>query len=228
MLHLVLPLQSIKAMGLTSDFKKIRFFETLQPLLGSYGYEFMPLLNQFRKTSRKGYCNIIIYPTIYPERIFFEVSFGSRINIVERTLLPYVNGVKGFSEDGNTAITNLKRFLSQPQFTLTANNGQQLKEVIRFISDFFENGGFDYLESLTDIHQLDRLMNMDFRDKYLFSGNPVLHCFRGITVATLNANPNWNELYQGYVKYMESLQTPRLIQENFNRLVFFLSDMGLN
>ncbi|MGB0175593.1 MAG: hypothetical protein ACPF9D_00415 [Owenweeksia sp.] len=215
-------------MGLTSEFKKIRFFETLQPVLGRYGYEFMPVLNQFRKTSRKGYCNVTIYPTIYPDRIYFEVSFGSRVNIVEQTLYPYVNGVKTFTEEGNTVITNLKRFLKDPDFTLTANSEKELHEVIRFVSEFFENGGFDYLESLTDIHQLDRQMNSGTGDSNLFLGNPVLHCFRGITVATLNANPEWNELYQGYRDRLEILEAPQLIKENFNRLVFFLSDMGLN
>ena len=215
-------------MGLTSDFKKIRFFETLQPLLEGYGYEFIPMLNQFRKTSRAGYCNVIIYPTIYSEHIYFDVSFGSRINIVEKTLLPYVNGVKGFSDDGNTVLTNLRNFLDQPEFALTADGENQLKEVIRFVSDFFENGGFEYLESLTDINQLDRHLNADPGNQKFFLGNPSLYCFRAITVATLNTNPNWNDLYNFYGHQLETLGTPKLIQENFNRLVFFLSDMGLN
>ncbi len=215
-------------MGLTSEFKKIRFFETLQPVFTSNGYEFVPLLNQFRKTTRKGYSNVVIYPTIYPEQIYFEVSFGSRINIVEKTILPYVNGVKGFSEEGNTVLTNLKKFLDLPGFKLTAKSGQQLEETIHFISSFFEEGGFEYLESFTDIYQLDRHLNTDPQDHHYFIGNPILYCFRGITIASLTDSWRWRELYQFYGKKLEELQAPGLVRESYNRMVFFLSDMGLN
>ncbi len=215
-------------MDLISEFNKTAFFESMAPFFEVHGFQFMPLLNQFRKESDSGFGNLIITPTLYSDIILFEVTFGSRINLVEQTIEPYINGLKGFKEERNTAITSLGKYKGKKYLRLKAVNRQEIKEVIRSLTGFFKEEGFAFLEQLKKIEVLDWLFNDKPEKESAVAFSHELRCFRGITLATLNQNPRWVSINQSYLTLMERHRTPGIVMSNYKRLVEFLSTSGLN
>ncbi len=215
-------------MSLISKFKKIRFFESLQPAFQEHHFEFVPMLNQFRKMTDSGFKNIIINPSIYPDFIYFELTFGTRIDIVEETITPYITGLRGFKAECNTAVTSLSKYLKKPYFRLKAESERELEDVIRFVIRFFEREGLSFLQSLEDINILEAAFNNEPEKESLVAFDHELRSFRGLTLATMVQNPRWNELREIYLENLIRHNSPSLILENYNRLIRFLSDLGLN
>jgi len=185
-------------------------------------------MNQFRKNTDSGFQNIIINPSIYPHYINFELSFGSRINIVEETILPYTTGLKGFKAERNTAITSLPKYLKQPRLRLRAKDEKEMEEVIRYIRIFFEKEGFLFLNSLQNIKKVEEAFNEQPEEESLIAFDHELKSFRGLTLATMVQNPRWNELRKIYSQNLQRHNAPEIIIENYWNLVHFLSDLGLN
>lgn len=215
-------------MDLISEFNKVAFFEKLEPCFANRGYYFVPLLNQFRCNTESGFTNIIITPTLYSDVIYFEITFGSRINLVERTIQPYIRGLKGYKEDRNTAITSYGKYHGNPHVRLKAQSVNQLNAVIDEIQQFFEDEGFQYLQTLEKTVGLDTLFNTNPQKTSAVAFNHELRGFRGITLATLQQNPQWEKINSAYLKMFEQRHTPSILVDNYKRLVAFLSNSGLN
>ncbi len=215
-------------MDLITEFNEITFFESLAPNFNAQGYQLTPMLNQFRRNTESGFTNIIITPALYSDVIYFEITFGSRINLVESTIEPYIRGLKGYKDDRNTAITSYGKYHGNPHVRLKAQSIKQLSSVMNEIQQFFQQEGFEYLKTLEKIEGLDTLFNKSPHKTSSVAFNHELRGFRGITIASLMQNSEWSNIHQAYLKMFEQRHTPSILVDNYKRLVAFLSNSGLN
>lgn len=210
------------------ELKDIAFFSRLKQLFEEEGFEYIPVQNQFKKYTESGFFNVILHPTQYDEMVYFDLHFGARINLVERTISPYSHGLRGYKEESNTCITNLGKYLGKPHYKLKAANPQEMRETGQYIQSFFENEGLPFLYSLSDLAKVEHAFNAAPHKESVLAYPHELRCFRGITLAALTQSYAWDRINAAYLQYFEQRQSPLIIRENYRRLVNFLTNMGLN
>ena len=210
------------------ELRDIEFFDDLKLLFEQQGYDFLPLQNQFKKSTPSGFFNIIVSAMHYDECIQFELYFGSRINIVEETIAPYSHGLKGYKEESNTCITNLGKYFGKRFYKLVAYNQEEVKDTGKYIRDFFEREGFAFLHSLNDMAKVEHAFNHRPMEESLLAFSHELRCFRGITLASLVQSHYLEKINQAYLYFMRQRRSPLIVQENYNRLVRFLNNTGIS
>jgi hypothetical protein len=204
------------------------FFEALVAFFKEAGYEAYPVFNQFRKDRDGGFTNVIFSITHYHNELVIECTFGSRINLVEETLLPYSNFINGCKAESNTAITNLAKFLNKPHFKLMINGTESFNDSVAFVKTFFDESGFQFLQELTEITNVEQHFNHNLKNVSLLAFNHQMRAFRGITLATVAQNPHWEDVRQEYIVLLRKYGTPEVIMDRFERLSNHLAGMSLN
>jgi len=210
------------------ELKNLVFFTRLKALFEAEGFEYIPVQNQFKKYTESGFYNVILSPTWYGELVYFELHFGARINLVEDTISPYSHGLRGYKEESNTCITNLGKYLEKPFYKLKASSPQEVRSTGDYIYDFFQREGLAFLYSLSDLAKVEHAFNAAPHKESVLAFNHELRCFRGITLAALTQSHAWERVHQAYQAYFEQRKSPLIIRENYQRLVSFLTNMGLN
>lgn len=210
------------------DLKDISFFAALKQLFEEEGFEYIPTQNQFKKHTESGFFNVILHPTRYEEMVYFDLHFGARINLVEQTISPYSHGLSGYKEESNTCITNLGKYLGKPHYKLKAANPQEMRETGAYLQRFFETEGLPFLYSLSDLAKVEHAFNAAPLKESVLAYPHELRCFRGITLAALTQSVAWNRINEAYQRYFELRQSPLIIRENYQRLIGFLTNIGLN
>lgn len=206
----------------------ISFFAALKQLFEEEGFEYIPLQNQFKKYTESGFFNVILNPSQHEDTLYFDLHFGARINLVEQTISPYSHGLRGYKEESNTCITNLGKYLGTPHTKLKATNPQEMRETGKYILNFFLNEGFPFLYSLSDLAKVEHAFNAAPLKESVLAYPHELRCFRGITLAALTQSVAWNRINEAYQRYFELRQSPLIIRENYQRLIGFLTNIGLN
>lgn len=129
--------------------------------------------------------------------------------------------------ESNTALADLHQVVSAKEYPLISHNQEQLFNQVTNVLQFFERRGYDYLNRLSDLHLLDSLFNTR-PEKLIFTTNGVYRCFRGVTIAHLANNPDWNEIHVTYLDYLERTKAPEHQIHAYMLLIEFLNGFGLN
>lgn len=203
-------------------------FEILQDFFLEAGYVFQPIGNQFRKDTAQGWQNVILGFGHYEDCTFIELSFGSRLNIVEDLIAPYTHGLRGYQAESNTTITNLSKYQKEPQFRFKIREEADLYRMAAHVRDFFRKEGFDFLNSLSELSQLDTLFNEKPKGPCLVSFNHQLRSFRGLAIASLNQNPKWEALAQDYRSLLMRYSSPMVVMDRFKDFSAYLATTALN
>lgn len=203
-------------------------FEILQDFFLEADYAFQPIGNQFRKETPQGWQNVILGFGHYEDCTFIELSFGSRLNIVEELIAPYTHGLRGYQAESNTTITNLSKYQKEPQFRFKIREEADLYRMAAHVRDFFRKEGFDFLNKLSDLGQLDSLFNGTPNGPCLVSFNHQLRSFRGLAIASLNQNPRWEQLAQDYRALLRRYSSPSVVMDRFKDFSAYLATTALN
>lgn len=204
------------------------FFEALVAFFKEAEYEAYPVFNQFRKDRDGGFTNVIFSITHYHNELVIECTFGSRINLVEETVMPFSNCINGYKAESNTAITNLAKFLNKPHFKLMINGTESFNDSVAFVKHFFKESGFAFLKELNEISHVEKLFNANLNNVSLLAFNHQMRAFRGITLATVAQNPRWEAVRQEYLVLLRKYGTPEVIIDRFESLSNHLAGMSLN
>lgn len=164
----------------------------------------------------------------YEDCTYVEVSFGSRLNIVEQLIAPYSHGLRGYQAESNTTITNLAKFQKEAHLRFEIRDEADLFRMAAHLRDFFRKEGFAFLDSLSNIGELDKLFNQDPTGACLVSFNHQLRSFRALAIASLNQNPNWEELAEYYRGLLDKYSSPRVVIDRFNDFSRYLATTALN
>lgn len=200
----------------------------MQPFFEKNGYQLNAVLQQFRRYSEGGFTNIIFSPSYYDDCQILEVSFGSRINLVEESIMPFSNGINGYREESNTSITNLSQYHGIKNYRYKIFDEASHNEALEELCNFFEQDGFSFLNSLTDIPRLEALFNAKPEEKNPLAFNQQLRCFRGMALAALTQNPDRADLKVRYLRLLQRYRTAEVIIERFERFAQHLSQISYN
>jgi hypothetical protein len=203
-------------------------FEILEDFFKDQGFDYLAVLDQFRKETPSGWINVIFSASNYQDVTLLEMTFGSRIDWVEETIYPYSAGLSGFQAEGNTCITNLAKYWEKPHFRFKIYKDSDWYRVAAELRDFFEREGFTFLESLQDARRCEEFFNANPQKECLVSFNHQLRSFRGLALASLVQSPRWSELCETYKNMLGRYGSPHLVKERYDQLTLFLADMGLN
>lgn len=203
-------------------------FQILEDFFSQNGYHFLQIGNQFRKETKGGWQNVILGFGHYEDCTYVEVSFGSRLNIVEQLIAPYSHGLWGYQAESNTTITNLAKFQKEAHLRFEIRDEADLFRMAAHLRDFFRKEGFAFLDSLSNIGELDKLFNQDPTNACLVSFNHQLRSFRALAIASLNQNPNWEELAEYYRGLLDKYSSPRVVIDRFNDFSHYLATTALN
>lgn len=210
------------------NFNEKEFFSRLEPFFLKELYKPIFSKKQFRLETPEGFRNVIIYPSVYPDRVIFEVTFGTRINLVENTMYQYTNGLNDFQPDSNTSIISYGNYHNKNYYRLAANNLEECLFVIEEVKSFFEREGFAYLEKLSHLDMLDHVFNSFPNQKSPFAFNQQTRCFRGATIAKLSDNREFETVVRAYQHQLKNRRAPDFIIEKFNALVIYLRSFSFN
>jgi len=209
-------------------FDQKAFFNSLAPTFANELYTHIPAKLQFRHESPDGFKNVIVYPAVYEDRVVFEVTFGVRFNLVEDTMYQFTNGLKMFQPDSNTAIVNYGNYIKKPYYRMNALTQEEVLIVSEEIQNFFKSAGFDFLNKLSSLQQLDHLINSSPNQKSKYTFNQVTRCFRGLTIARLCDNREYDVLCKAYQKTIERENPPEDTLKRFNSLRQYLESFSFN
>ncbi len=203
-------------------------FNVLSDFFAERDFNFLELGHQFRKETAGGWQNVILGFGHYDDCSYVETSFGSRLNIVENLIAPYTYGLRGYQAESNTCITNLAKYKQEPHFRFKISEEADIYRMAAHLRDFFRREGFPFLESLSSIKELDRLFNSDTQGQCLLSFNHQLRSFRGLAIATLNQNPNWEGLCESYRLLLKKYSSPSVVMDRYDDFSRYLATTALN
>lgn len=211
-----------------SSFNATHFYRGLIPSFEQFGYTWHSPTQQFRSSFEGGFKNISIQPISSREGISFNIQFGTRLHVVERTALMFLPTSVNYLHESNTAIIQLNQFLAEDEQSLLITTQQELADMSVRILNFFQERGFDHLEMLADSKRLEALFNRHPNLPIRVNTNQTYRCFRGITLARMMNNQRWNDVHKAYLHYLEANKVPQVQFEAYMRLVEFLNSFGLN
>lgn len=209
-------------------FQEDEFFSRLEPFFLKELYTFLPSKKQFRFTTQEGFRNVIIYPSVYPDRAIFEVTFGTRVHLVEDTMYQFTNGLSAFQSDSNTSIISYGNYHNKNYYRLSATNPDECLFVLEEIKRFFSTEGFEYLEKLSYLELLDHVFNDYPNQKSPFTFNQQTRCFRGATIARLSNNNEFETVVNAYRNNLKKYRAPDFVQKRFNELITYLTAFSFN
>ncbi len=205
-----------------------QIFQILEDFFTAEGYRFLPIGNQFRKETKCGWQNVIFGFGHYEDCTLIEVTFGARLDIVENLIAPYSHGLRGYQAESNTAITSLAKYLKEPHFRFKIYEEADLYRMAAHVRDFFRKEGFDFLDSLSSLEQLDKLFNSSEQEPCLVSFNHQLRSFRGLAIASLNQNPQWEQLCTFYRNLLSTYSSPKVVIDRYRDFSRHLATTALN
>lgn len=215
-------------MDLTTEFKNSHFFHQLDDLFASRDYLFMPELKQFRRTNTGGFQNVIITPSFYKDAVIFEVSFGTRFNLVEETVQCFTPAKPAFPGHSNTILTSYGKYLNQPYFRYRAESPLEFGEVALSLRSFFEKDGFAFLEDMCDITKAERAINGLPHQKSRYASNQDLRIFRGLVLASVANRDELEKLTDIYLDQLLQRNADGQLLKDFTSITEFLRNFGLN
>lgn len=207
---------------------EITLFERLRDFFAAAGYQYLPAQKQFRKRTSTGFRNVILSMSNYEDQMWVEVNMGVRKDHVEETVQQFLSGRTEFHKEANTLIVSIGKLTQTPYFRYKIVNDEDLELCQEQISHFMETQGFDFLSGIDHLPQLDILFNQKPRHPLKYTYNQRHRCFRGLTIAWLNHNPNYEALKDQYREVLQIQGSSDFIMLNYSRLVDLLENYSIN
>ncbi|MDZ7934906.1 MAG: hypothetical protein U5M51_08090 [Emticicia sp.] len=204
-----------------------KFYEQLDVFFQSQGFGFLPDQKQFRKSTKNGFQNIIFSISEAENVFWIEVNFGVRFEFVEQIAQQFLNNSFGYRPAANTLVISTGKFLDVKYFRYKVSNEADFEKVTQEIRSFFEEKGFDFLNTVDSISFIEETLNDSptMPCRYLY--NQVHRCFKGIIAAKLSDNRNFATITNIYRHFLLKNGTDQDLM-NYERLVGFLHHYNAN
>ncbi len=193
-----------------------------------YEYELLLSRNQFRKKLDTGFQNVIPSVSQYTQESLVEINMGVRLDVVENAINQFTSHLKEFHPDTNTIITSLGHLMGKQYFRYKVASKDDLARVCGQIRSFMEEKGFLFLDKSLDIGHLDILLNTEPRKISPYCPNYYHQCLKGMVIARINQNPEWDELALVYRGTMRKRALPEEQIQKFDKLIYFLKSFSMN
>jgi len=204
------------------------FLEHLQPFFAAEGYQFHPILNQYRQPFEGGFRNVILGFSEYENTTLVECTFGVRLDLIEEAIMPFSSGINGYLDESNTTQTNLAKYYQIPHYRLRFAGPPEMEQAGRELCHFFTQEGFAFLERYSALERLEARYNQAPHQPSLLAFSTRMRSFRGMALATLAQSPHWEKLHRAYEEELRRWGTPTIIMDRFEALCQHLLQLGLN
>jgi NAD+--asparagine ADP-ribosyltransferase len=204
------------------------FVKQLIPFFKEWGFEYIDVYSQFRKTDKMGFKNVILSISQYETEIWIEVTFGIRKDEVERITQPFLSNLSDFQNQTTTISVSLGKLNQNPYFRYKAENEEDLEVCAEQLIDFMTEEGMTFLEEKNSLQELDLMFNKVPKHPILYVYNQHHRFFKGIVLAKITNNPKYEELSEIYFRSLIVQKANETIQSNFKRLVAFLVHYSIN
>lgn len=203
-------------------------YQQLAPFFAQRGYVLLPEKKQFRRVTENGFQNIILSSVFYTEDTLLEVNFGCRNEQVEQIAQQFLNNLPDYRRDANTCLMSIGRFNGFQYFRYKIHSEEELREVCEQIEQFFTAWGFSFMDTAATLANLDQLLNdqPDQPSQYVY--NQTHRCYKGLVAASLNHNPHFDGLVDGYRNLLRRLTQNPHEQLHFERLINYLQHYSAN
>ncbi|WP_338790919.1 hypothetical protein V9L05_22555 (plasmid) [Bernardetia sp. Wsw4-3y2] len=204
------------------------FVKQLIPFFREWGFEYIDVYSQFRKTDKIGFQNVILSISQYETEIWIEVTLGIRKDEVERITQPFLSNPTDFQNQTTTISVSVGKLNQNPYFRYKAENEEDLEVCAEELIKFMSEEGMIFLEEKNSMQELDLAFNRIPKRPILYIYNQHHRFFKGIVLAKITNNPRYEELVELYYRSLVIQKANETIQANFKRLVNFLVHYSVN
>ncbi len=207
---------------------EITLFERLRDFFAAAGYRFLLEQKQYRQQTRTGFRNVILSMTDYEGELVVEVNLGIRKDHVEEIVQQFLTTRDDFQSEANTIIISIGKLTNNPYFRYKIVNDEDLELCQEQICQFMSTQGFDFLSEADNLMRLDTALNKNPRQPSKYIYNQRHRCFKGLAIAYLNKNPNYEQLTQIYREVLQAQGSSDMILLNYQRMVGLLANYSVN
>lgn len=204
-----------------------KFYEQLDAFFQLRGFGFFPDQKQYRKSTQNGFQNIIFSISEAQNVFWIEVNFGVRFEFIEQIAQQFLNNSFGYRPAANTLVISIGKFLEIKYFRYKVSNQEDFDKVTQEIRHFFEEKGFDFLNTADSLNFIEDTLNDSptMPCRYLY--NQVHRCFKGIIAAKLSDNCNFATITNIYRHFLLKNGTDEDLL-SYERLISFLNHYNAN
>lgn len=207
-----------------------KIYDALYSFFLNEGFELLIEKKQFRKITPTGFINVIFSISEYEKDsdVWVEVHIGGRNHQIEQIAQQFLNvNLMDFRADANTVVISTGKYNDVKYFRYKIHDSDDLHEACASIRNFMNTTGLGFLKKVSQLSEINRLLNRTPTQpsKYLY--NQIHRCFKGLIAAKLTENPRYLQLIETYRKYVHQNGTETELQ-NYERLVAYLQYYSAN
>ncbi len=203
--------------------------KALEANLKAKGFDWLPQLHQFRRSTTKGFNCLILSSSPASTGSILEAHIGLRLDAVENLAFPFTNGLPGFQPDSMTVVTPMARLYQQQFQRLPIKDAKDQQAAAGLFLQQLEEAGLPFLEKYNDLRTLNALFNATPDQPLSLVHNQINRCFRGVVLARLAQSPRLPKLIDQYRSYLKQrLYAPDQMLNKFQRLCHFLEHYSMN
>lgn len=207
-----------------------KLYYALYDFFEAEGFRLHMNKKQFRKSTPAGFVNIIFSVSEYEKDkdAWVEVHIGCRNDQIEQIAQQFLNvNLVEFRADVNTLIISTGKYNDVKYFRYKIQNDEDLADTCEAIKEFMIYSGFSFLNSVTKLSDIDRVLNSVPHKPSNYLYNQTHRCFKGLIAAKLNNNPRYQRLEDTYRDYLTKFANETELH-NFDRLTAYLQYYGNN
>lgn len=205
-----------------------KLFSDLSTFCSRAGFELLLEKKQFRQKTEYGFQNIVPSISHYEGESLVEFNIGVRLDIVENLVNQFTQHLIDFQGDTNTLLTSMGRLLGEPFLRFKIKSEADIIKTCERFMEFMKIQGFDFLEKTSHTVTLERVINRKPAQTHPYFYNAYHRALKGITLAKLAQNPDFETLAQTYYQQLLRKNAPQSQQDNFQKLYRYLHNFSIN
>ena len=216
-------------MGNSTSIQERGVADALSVKLKQNGFDWLPRLHQFRRSTEKGFSCLILSSSPATEGIMIEAHIGLRLDAVENLAFPFTNGLPGFQPDSMTIVAPLANLYGKRFQLLNLKNEKDQVAAAKLFITQFEDKGLPFIEEYNELSELNQLFNLSPSTTLSIVHNQINRCFRGLVIAKLSQSPDFEKIAEAYQQMLTNklYATDQAVQK-FERLKWFLQHYSMN
>ncbi|MDX2301299.1 MAG: hypothetical protein NW226_00810 [Microscillaceae bacterium] len=193
-----------------------------------HGFDLVLEKKQFRKKNASGFQCIIPSVSVYQQVAYIEIHLGLRHQAVEELLVQFSNHPLEYQSDTCTVLVSIGKLLNRKYFRYKAHTEADIRRIGEDIQKFMDEQGLHFLQEASKIMVLDSLLNAEPEISNIYCYNHFHRCLRGIILAKMTQNPDFERLGRIYKQNLLRHHVPLEQSRNFDKLLNFLEKFSLN
>ncbi len=201
---------------------EMEFFSAVYEFFHEYEFELIPTLKQFRRTTTRGFQNIIFSSTAYEGEFWVEVHLGTRLHAVEQVCQQFLFHLSDHQPHANTIIASVGRIVGQRYFKYKVHDLTSFEKAVSDLKSFMQTDGFPFMQKMYSVKSVSEALNESPTLPSNLVYNQVHRCFKGLASAHLSGNSQLISLSEAYLKGLSVIGAPDLMKVRFQMLANYL------